>query len=112
MSIVRSSSSLPQLFTVGVPSKLPSALTFRPFTFPVPSGVFVTIVEPSLFGVTTFVRVTGFFSFTLSGFVTTTSKSFLAFGFVPFLSSTVSGIPSLSSSRSSTSGIPSPSVSR
>ena len=110
MSIVRSSSSLPQLFTVGVPSSSPFPFTFRPFT--VPSGVFVTIVEPSLFGVTTFVGVTGVFSFTLSGFVTVTSKSFAAFGSVPFCSSTVSGIPSLSSSVSSTSGIPSPSVSR
>ena len=112
MLIGRSSSSLPQLFTVGVPSNSPLSLTFRPFTCPEPSGVFVTIVEPSLFGVTTFVGVTGVFSFTFSGFVTTTSKSFATFGSVPFLSSTVSGIPSLSSSRSSTSGIPSPSVSR
>ncbi|KXT93481.1 hypothetical protein SMIDD26_00856 [Streptococcus mitis] len=109
MSIVRSS-SLPQSFTVGVPSSSPLSLTFRPFT--VPSDVFVTIVEPSLFGVTTFVGITGVFSFTFSGFVTTTSKSFSAFGFVPFLSSTVSGIPSLSSSKSSISGVPSPSVSR
>ena len=112
MSIVRSSSSLPQSFTVGVPSSSPFPFTFRPFTCPEPSGVFVTIVEPSLFGVTTFVGVTGVFSFTFSGFVTTTSKSFAAFGSVPFLSSTVSGIPSLSSSVSSISGIPSLSVSR
>ena len=112
MSIGRSSSSLPQLFTVGVPSSSPLSLTLRPFTCPVPSFGFVTIVEPSLFGVTTFVGVTGFFSLTLSGFVTTTSKSFATFGSVPFVSSTVSGIPSLSSSVSSTSGIPSPSVSR
>ena len=112
ISIVRSSSSLPQLFTVGLPSSSPLSLTFRPFTCPVPSVGFVTIVEPSLFGVTTFVGVTEIFSLTLSGFVTTTSKSFTAFGSVPFCSSTVSGIPSLSSSVSSESGMPSPSVSR
>ena len=111
ISIVRSS-SLSQSFTVGVPSNSPFPFTFRPFTCPVPSVGFVTIVEPSLFGVTTFVGATEVFSFTLSGFVTTTSKSFATFGSVPFVSSTVSGIPSLSSSVSSTSGIPSPSVSR
>ena len=66
------------------------------------------IVEPGLFGVTTFVGGTGAFSFTFPGSVTVPVNLSATFGFA----SSLSGIPSLSSSGSVTSGIPSPSVSR
>ena len=107
--IFRSSSPPTQSFTVGVPSNLPSPLTFNSFT-----GFSVVIVEPSLFGVTTFGKVvgTGVFSFTLAGAVTIPVRPFATFGSVPFCFSSLSEIPSLSSSGSVTSGFPSPSVSR
>ena len=107
--IFRSSSPPTQSFTVGVPSNLPSPLTFNSFT-----EFSVVIVEPSLFGVTTFGKVvgTGVFSFTLAGAVTIPVRPFATFGSVPFLFSSSSEIPSLSSSVSVTSGVPSPSVSR
>ena len=107
--ILRSSSPSFHLLTVGVPSNLPSPLTFNSFT-----GFSVVIVEPSLFGVTTFGKVvgTGIFSFTLAGAVTIPVRPFATFGSVPFLFSSSSEMPSLSSSGSVTSGSPSPSVSR
>ena len=106
---MRSSSPPTQSFTVGVPSNLPSPLTFNSFTDSDGS-----IVASFLFGVTTFGKVvgTGVFSFTLAGAVTIPVRSFLTFGSVPFLFSSSSEIPSLSSSLSVTSGSPSPSVSR
>ena len=65
-----------------------------------------------MFGVITLVFAgTGFFSGTVFS-VTVPVKLSATFGFVPFLISSSSGIPSLSSSGSLTSGIPSPSVSR
>ena len=100
---LRSSSFGPQSVTVGVPVKLPSPSTVKPFT-----GVSVVIVEPGLFGVTTFVGGTGAFSFTFPGSVTVPVNLSATFGFA----SSLSGIPSLSSSGSVTSGMPSPSVSR
>ena len=103
ISTVRSSSFGPQSVTVGVPVKLPSPSTVKPFT-----GLSTVIVVPGLFGVITLVFAgTGVFSVTVfpSTFPVNPSATF---GFL----SSVSGIPSLSSSESSLSGIPSPSVSR
>ena len=107
IKILRSSSSFFQLSTDGVPSNSPCSLTFKPFI-----GFSVVIVEFGIFGVTTFVGVTGFFSLTFSGFATVAVRLSGIFGFVPLLFSTSSAIPSLSSSVSKTSGVPSPSVSR
>ena len=67
--IARFSSSLPQLSTFGVPVNLPSPLTVKPF-----SAFSVAIVEPSLFGVTTFLGSTARFSKTSFGFVTSAVK--------------------------------------
>ena len=107
--ILRSSSPPTQSFTVGVPSNSPFPFTFSPFT-----GSDGSIVASFLFGVTTFGKGvgTGVFSFTLAGAVTIPVRPFATFGSVPFLFSSSSEIPSLSSSVSVTSGLPSPSVSR
>ena len=67
--IARFSSSLPQLSTLGVPVNLPSPSTVKPF-----SDFSVVIVEPSLFGVTTFLESTARFSKTSFGFVTSAVK--------------------------------------
>ena len=89
--------------TVGVPTRFPPLSTVKPFT-----GLSVVIVVPGLFGVITLVFAgTGVFSGTVVS-VTLPVKLSATFGFA----SSVSGIPSLSSSESLTSGIPSPSVSR
>ena len=107
ISTVRSSSFGSQLSTFGVPTRFPPLSTVKPFT-----GSSVVIVVPGLFGVITLVPAgTGFFSGTVFSTVVPVNLS-TTFGFVPFFSSSVSGIPSLSSSESSLSGIPSPSVSR
>ena len=103
ISTVRSSSFGPQSVTVGVPVKLPSPSTVKPLT-----GVSVVMVVPGLFGVTTLVLAgTGVFSFTVFSVFSPVNLS-ATFGFA----SSVSGIPSLSSSESTLSGMPSPSVSR
>ena len=66
------------------------------------------MVVPGLFGVTTLVLAgTGVFSFTVFSVFSPVNLS-ATFGFA----SSLSGIPSLSSSGSVTSGMPSPSVSR
>ena len=89
--------------TVGVPTRFPPLSTVKPFT-----GLSVVIVVPGLFGVITLVFAgTGVFSGTVFS-VTVPVNLSATFGFA----SSVSGIPSLSSSGSVTSGIPSPSVSR
>ena len=104
---MRSSSFGSQLSTVGVPTRFPPLSTVKPFT-----GLSVVIVVPGLFGVITLVFAgTGVFSGTVFP-VTVPVNPFATFGSVPFLISSSSGIPSLSSSESSLSGIPSPSVSR
>ena len=104
---MRSSSFGSQLSTSGVPFRFPPLSTVKPFT-----GLSVVIVVPGLFGVITLVFAgTGFFSGTVFS-VTVPVKLSATFGSVPFLISSSSGIPSLSSSESSLSGIPSPSVSR
>ena len=100
--IERSSSSLFQLSTVGVPVKFPSLSTDNPFI-----GFSVVIVVPGLFGVTTETGVIASFSLTGAGGVTFPVNSSATFGFL----SCSSGIPSLSSSLSVMSGSPSPSVS-
>ena len=103
ISTVRSSSFGPQSVTFGVPTRFPSLSTVNSFT-----GVSTVIVVPGLFGVTTLVFAgTGVFSFTVFPVVSPVNPS-TTFGFL----SSVSGIPSLSSSVSTLSGIPSPSVSR
>ena len=103
ISTVRSSSFGPQSVTVGVPTRFPPLSTVKPFT-----GLSTVIVVPGLFGVITLVFAgTGVFSFTVFPVVSPVNPS-ATFGFL----SSVSGIPSLSSSESSLSGIPSPSVSR
>ena len=107
ISTVRSSSFGSQLSTSGVPFRFPPLSTVKPFT-----GLSVVIVVPGLFGVITLVFAgTSFFSGTVFS-VTVPVKLSATFGSVPFLISSSSGIPSLSSSESLTSGIPSPSVSR
>ena len=103
ISTVRSSSFGSHLSTVGVPTRFPPLSTVKPFT-----GLSVVIVVPGLFGVTTLVFAgTGVFSGTVFS-VTVPVNLSATFGFA----SSVSGIPSLSSSESLTSGVPSPSVSR
>ena len=103
ISTVRSSSFGPQSVTVGVPTRFPPLSTVKPFT-----GPSTEIVVPGLFGVTTLVFAgTGVFSFTVFPVVFPVNLS-ATFGFA----SSLSGIPSLSSSVSTLSGIPSPSVSR
>ena len=103
ISTVRSSSFGSQLSTFGVPTRFPPLSTVKPFT-----GLSTVIVVPGLFGVTTLVFArTGVFSGTVLP-VTVPVNLSATFGFA----SSVSGIPSLSSSGSVTSGIPSPSVSR
>ena len=103
ISTVRSSSFGPQSSTVGVPTRFPPLSTVKPFT-----GPSTEIVVPGLFGVTTLVFAgTGVFSFTVFPVVSPVNLS-ATFGFA----SSLSGIPSLSSSVSTLSGIPSPSVSR
>ena len=100
---MRSSSFGPQSVTVGVPTRFPPLSTVKPFT-----GLSVVIVVPGLLGVITLVFAgTGVFSGTVFS-VTVPVNLSATFGFA----SSVSGIPSLSSSGSLTSGIPSPSVSR
>ena len=107
ISTVRSSSFGFQSVTVGFPFKLPSPSTVKPFT-----GLSTVIVVPGLFGVTTLVFAgTSVFSGTVFP-VTVPVNLSATFGSVPFLISSSSGIPSLSSSESFLSGIPSPSVSR
>ena len=103
ISTIRSSSFGPQSVTLGVPTRFPPLSTVKPFT-----GPSTEIVVPGLFGVTTLVFAgTGVFSFTVFPVVSPVNPS-ATFGFA----SSLSGIPSLSSSGSVTSGIPSPSVSR
>ena len=100
---MRSSSFGPQSVTVGVPTRFPPLSTVKPFT-----GLSTVIVVPGLFGVTTLVFAgTGVFSGTVFP-VTVPVNLSATFGFA----SSLSGIPSLSSSGSVTSGVPSPSVSR
>ena len=67
--IARFSSSLPQFSTFGIPVNSPSPLTVKPF-----SAFSVAIVEPSLFGVTTFLESTARFSKTSFVFVTSAVK--------------------------------------
>ncbi len=69
--ILRSSSSLPQSVTVGVPVNLPSPSTVNPLT-----GLSVVMVEPGLLAVTTVVGVTGVFSLTADGAVTVPPREF------------------------------------
>ena len=107
ISTVRSSSFGFQSVTSGVPFRFPSLSTVKPFT-----GLSTVIVVSGLFGVTTLVFAgTSAFSGTVFP-VTVPVNPFATFGSVPFLISSSSGIPSLSSSESFLSGIPSPSVSR
>ena len=103
ISTVRSSSFGSHLSTSGVPTRFPPLSTVKPFT-----GLSVVIVVPGLLGVITLVFAgTGVFSGTVFS-VTVPVNLSATFGFA----SSVSGIPSLSSSGSLTSGVPSPSVSR
>ena len=107
ISTVRSSSFGFQSVTSGVPFRFPSLSTVKPFT-----GLSTVIVVSGLFGVTTLVFA-GTSAFSGTVFPVTVPVNLSAtFGSVPFLISSSSGIPSLSSSESSLSGIPSPSVSR
>ena len=112
--ISRSSSPSPHLPTVGLPVKLPSLSTLKPFT-----GSGVSIVEFSLFGFTTPGILTSVFSVTVDGLTTPVRPYDVGFsgvsgvfGSVPAVISSLSGIPSLSSSVSIVSGSPSSSVSR
>ena len=69
ISTVRSSSFGFQSFTSGFPLSLPSSSTVKPFT-----GPSTVMLEPGLLGVTTVTGVTGAFSGTGAGFVTSAAK--------------------------------------
>ena len=122
----RSSSSLPQSSTFGVPVNLPFSSTFKPLT---PFGAFDVTVASSLISIAFLLSGTGCPSVTSKSFTGLALTSYLVgflsslslmpslslsdfLGFVPSSFSFSSVNPSLSSSVSVTSGVPSPSVSR